>query len=122
LLKEVGNVNYRKGNFCLNSDFDIRVVRQEEDDTDLFIPIGNRTLNLCIGKLVNPTVSRLQFPNVRNLLIRFCADEESHDCTVHLLGSIDLYSSLMNFEIDYRDRCIELNETQYYAEMSIIEK
>jgi hypothetical protein len=113
---------YRKGDFRLNSDFDIRVVRQEEDDTDLFIPIGNRSLNLCIGNLVHPSVSRLQFPNVRNLLIRFCADEESYDCTVHLLSSIDLNSSLMNFEIDYRDSYIELIETQYYAEMSVIAK
>lgn len=113
---------YQNGNFLLNSDFDIRVVRQEGDDTDLFIPVGNRTLNLHLGNLAHPSVSRLQFPNVRNLLIRFCSGEESHDCTVHLLSSIDLYSSLMNFEIDYRDSCIELKESPHYAELFITRK
>jgi hypothetical protein len=40
---------YKKNSFIVDSDFDIRTVREEGEDIDLFLPIGNRTVNLYLN-------------------------------------------------------------------------
>jgi len=113
---------YKKGNFCLNSDFDIRVVREDGDDTDLFIPIKNRTVNLYLDDVPTYLNSRLQFLMVRSIIVRFCSKEDDNVCTIHLLRNIDLQSSHVNFEINYENHIIELTDKEYFIEMKIKEK
>ncbi|SKC85434.1 hypothetical protein [Maledivibacter halophilus] len=113
---------YNKGKFCIDSDFEIRTVREEGNDIDLFIPIGNRTLNLYFDDNIKPLYSRMQFSIVRNLIIRYSLDAENNIATIHMLRSIDLHSSVVNFEIDYRNHVIEIKDREYFVEMRIINK
>jgi len=109
---------YCKGNFYLDCDFDIRVVREEGDDIDLFIPLDNRTLNLNLDSTVYLN-SRIQFPAVRNVIIRYSADLKNNVATIHLLRNIDFQSSLANFEVFYENRVINIKDKKFFVEMSI---
>ena len=90
------------GNLCLNTDFDYRIMREEDNDIDLFIDINYRSLDIdtCEDSFFN---SRVQFPYVRSLILRI--NKESNVMTVHLMRDIDLFSAFANFEINY-DNCI----------------
>ncbi|MDK2917524.1 MAG: hypothetical protein PWQ37_257 [Candidatus Petromonas sp.] len=113
---------YKKNSFIVDSDFDIRTVREEGEDIDLFLPIGNRTVNLYLNNSPDYLNSRLQFPMVRNVILRFCTSQNNNVCTVHLLRNIDLQSSVVNFEVDYTKHYISLRDTEYFAEMKIKNK
>ncbi|WIF95781.1 hypothetical protein [Caminicella sporogenes] len=115
-------VFYKKGKFCLNCDFDIRVIREDENDTDLFIPVENRTVNLYFEDFPSYLKSRVQFLMVRNIIIRFCSREDNNACTVHLLRNIDLQSAHVNFEINYENHIIEIIDKEYFIDMKIKEK
>lgn len=90
------------GKLCLNTDFDYRIIREEDNDIDLFIDINYRSLDIdtCEDSFFN---SRVQFPYVRSLILRI--NKESNVMTVHLMRDIDLFSAFANFEINY-DNCI----------------
>ena len=90
------------GKLCLNTDFDYRIIREEDNDIDLFIDINYRSLDIdtCEYSFFN---SRVQFPYVRSLILRI--NKESNVMTVHLMRDIDLFSAFANFEINY-DNCI----------------
>lgn len=91
---------FEKGNFKLKSDFDIRIVREDNKDIDLFVDLKYRTLDLNIGEN-NLDISRIQFPKVRGIIIRF--NENEYVMTCHILRDIDLHSSFANFEINYKN-------------------
>ncbi len=110
---------YKKGNICIDSDFDIRVVREEGSDIDLFIPTDNRTINLYMEDKPNYLCSRLQFPMVRNIILRFSKDQNNNICTVHFLRNIDLQSAVVNFELEYIGRVIKLIDREFYIEMKM---
>ena len=90
------------GKLCLNTDFDYIIIREEDNDIDLFIDINYRSLDIdtCEDSFFN---SRVQFPYVRSLILRI--NKESNVMTVHLMRDIDLFSAFANFEINY-DNCI----------------
>lgn len=85
------------GKLCLNTDFDYRIIREEDNDIDLFIDINYRSLDIdtCEDSFFN---SRVQFPYVRSLILRI--NKESNVMTVHLMRDIDLFSAFANFEIN----------------------
>lgn len=113
---------YNKGKLYIDSDFEIRVVREDGNDIDLFIPIGDRTLNLYLGDVIEALNSRMQFSIVKNLIFRFSIDSENNTSTIHMLRSIDLHSSVVNFEIDYSNHEIEIKDKEYFVEMRIKDK
>lgn len=113
---------YKKGMFIIDSDFDIRTIREEDCDIDLFLPIDNRTINLDLGNAPEYLYSRLQFPMVRNIIIRFSLSEKNNISTVHILRNIDIQSAIANFEIDYTKHYIEVKDREYFIEMRILEK
>ncbi len=115
-------VKYEQGNFLIHCDFDIRTVREEGSDIDLFIPTDNRTINLYIDDKPKYLRSRLQFPQVRNIILRLSTDPKNDICTIHLLRSIDLQSAVVNFELDYTDYFIKLIDREFYIEMNITKK
>ena len=90
------------GKLCLNTDFDYRIIREEDNDIDLFIDINYRSLDIdtCEDSFFK---TRVQFPYVRSLILRI--NKESNVMTVHLMRDIDLFSAFANFEINY-DNCI----------------
>ncbi|WP_432405341.1 hypothetical protein [Wukongibacter sp. M2B1] len=113
---------YNKNNLYLDSDFEIRMLRDDGSDIDLFIPIGNRTLNLYFDDTIDCLNSRMQFSIVRNLVFRLSTQPHNNILTVHMLGSIDLHSSVVNFEIDYSDYSIDISDKEYFVEMRIEKK
>ena len=100
------------GKLCLNTDFDYRIIREEDNDIDLFIDINYRSLDIdtCEDSFFN---SRVQFPYVRSLILRI--NKESNVMTVHLMRDIDLFSAFANFEINY-DNCI-INIKNYFEKV-----
>ena len=104
------------GNLNLDSDFDYRVIREEDNDLDLYIDINYRCVDINIGES-NFFNSRIQFPYVRSILIRI--NKESYLMTVHLMRDIDLFSAFANFEVDYTNIIFEIKN---YQEKVIIDK
>ena len=104
------------GNLNLDSDFDYRVIREEDNDLDLYIDINYRCVDINIGES-NFFNSRIQFPYVRSILIRI--NKESSLMTVHLMRDIDLFSAFANFEVDYTNSIFEIKN---YQEKVIIDK
>ena len=90
------------GKLSLDTDFDFRVIREEDNDIDLFIDINYRSLDIDTDNngFFN---SRVQFPFVRSLILRI--NKESNIMTVHLMRDIDLFSAFANFEVNY-DNCV----------------
>ena len=93
------------GNLNLDSDFDYRVIREEDNDLDLYIDINYRCVDINIGES-NFFNSRIQFPYVRSILIRI--NKESYLMTVHLMRDIDLFSAFANFEVDYTNSIFKI--------------
>ena len=104
------------GKLKLDSDFDYRIIREENNDVDLYIDINYRCVDINVGKsqIFN---SRIQFPYVRSILLRI--NKESYLMTVHLMRDIDLFSAFANFEVDYSNSVFEIKN---YQEKVIINK
>ena len=66
------------GKLCLDTDFNFRVIREEDNDIDLFIDI----------------------------ILRI--NKESNIMTVHLMRDIDLFSAFANFEVNYDNCIINI--------------
>lgn len=90
------------GNLNLDIDFDYRIIREENNDIDLFIDINYRSLDIDTDNN-GFFSSRVQFPFVRSLILRI--NKESSIMTVHLMRDIDLFSAFANFEVNY-DNCV----------------
>lgn len=93
------------GNLNLDTDFEYRIIREEENDIDLFIDINYRSLDIN-SQGSNLFLSRIQFPFVRSLILRI--NKENNLMTVHLMRDIDLFSAFANFEVDYKDSIISI--------------
>ena len=111
-----GDIMIKIGNLNLDSDFDYRIIREEDNDLDLYIDINYRCVDINVGEsqFFN---SRIQFPYVRSILLRI--NKESHLMTVHLMRDIDLFSAFANFEINYEESVFEIKN---YQEKVIINK
>ena len=90
------------GKLNLDIDFDYRIIREENNDIDLFIDINYRSLDIDTDNN-GFFSSRVQFPFVRSLILRI--NKESNIMTVHLMRDIDLFSAFANFEVNY-DNCV----------------
>jgi hypothetical protein len=113
---------YKKGAFELESDYEIRVLREEQGDIDLYMDTDDRVINLFLPSIQGDPISRLQLPKVKGILIRFWDDESSHVATVHFLRNIDLQSHFMNFELQYEAYKILIQHKEYYIDFTCKEK
>ena len=97
------------GKLKLDSDFDYRIIREEDNDIDLYIDINYRCVDINVGEsqIFN---SRIQFPYVRSILLRI--NKEGHLMTVHLMRDIDLFSAFANFEVDYSNSIFKIKNFQ----------
>ncbi len=105
------------GTLNLDTEFEYRVIREENNDIDLFVDLNYRTLDIdCVdNKFFN---SRIQFPFVRALILRF--NKEESIMTIHLMRDIDLFSAFANFEVDYKDSIISIKNN--YEKVTLSKK
>lgn len=76
---------------------------QRAIDTDYFIDTLSLPINLYLQV---PSLSRIQFPSARALLIR--TSPSTTLITIHLLADTDLYSSFTNFEVDLTEHILSI--------------
>lgn len=88
------------GSLKLDTDFEYRVIREEDGDIDLFIDVNYRSLDIECDNC-DFFNSRIQFPFVRSLILRL--NKDSHLMTIHLMRDIDLFSAFANFEFNYEN-------------------
>lgn len=100
------------------SDFEIRILRENEDDMDLLIPINHRALNLVFCELPDYLKHRFQVNNIYGILIRI-AKHLNNDATIHILRNIDLDSSFLNFEICYDNHLLNIKDCTSFIELII---
>ncbi|MEF9991605.1 MAG: hypothetical protein ACRCYC_10085 [Paraclostridium sp.] len=93
------------GNLNLDTDFEYRIIREEDDDIDLFIDINYRSVDIDCDTNGMFT-SRIQFPFVRSMILRL--NKSSYTMTVHCMRDIDLFSAFANFEINYSNSIINI--------------
>lgn len=115
-------MKYEKSGLIIESDMDIRTIREEGEDIDIIIPLNNRTVNLYLDDMPYYLKSRLQFSMIKNIIFRFCTLEENTLCTIHFLRSIDLHSSAVNFEVDYSKYYFEIKDEEYLVEICVKKK
>ncbi|WDV45587.1 hypothetical protein PV797_19150 [Clostridiaceae bacterium M8S5] len=103
--------------FKLKSHMDIRILREDENDVDIIIPLEKSVLNLTFENAPKSLRGRIQFTDAKNIILRFCKSEEYQACTVHVLKSIDLFSAVANFELDYSNISINISNSIGSTEM-----
>lgn len=103
----------RQYGFNLMSDFDIGVLREDEEDIDLIIPLDYRTLDLYFEDMPSYINNRIQCSMIKNIVIRLSKMSTNFLCTIHFLRNIDLHSSVINFEIEYKNKRIEIEDLEY---------
>ena len=93
------------GHLKLDSDFDYRIIREEDNDIGLYVDINYRCVDIEVedSKIFN---SRIQFPYVRSILLRI--NKEMTSMTVHFMRDIDLFSAFANFEVDYSNSIFKI--------------
>lgn len=91
----------------LISDFEIRVLREDEDDVDLLVPINHRPINIVFCDMPDYFNDRFQLNSIYGILIRI-TKYQNNRATIHILKNIDLNSSFINFEICYDHHLFKL--------------
>ncbi len=110
-------MKYEKSGLIIESDMEMRTIREAGEDIDIIIPLNNRSVNLYLDDMPNYIKSRFQFSLIKNIIFRFCTIEESTLCTIHFLRNIDLHSSVVNFEVDYWNHYFEIKNKEYLVEI-----
>lgn len=110
---------YNTNGLKINSDFEIRIMREMGKDLDLLIPIDGRVLNLYLEGMPDFISDRFQFTEVKNIIIRHTKDKVNTYSTVHLLRSIDMNSALLNFTLNYKDKEIRILDREFSVDMVI---
>jgi len=111
---------YERSNLKIISDFKVREIQKDEYNIDLIIPIDNRCVNMYLNNAPKYIVSRMQFPSVKSILIRFCNIEDNNICTIHFLSDRGIHSTLANFEMDYSETYIEISDSEFFIDIKML--
>lgn len=114
-------MDYIKDKMKIVTDYELRIIKEDENDTDVLIDLDRRTVNFEIDKLPKYLNSRFQFNDVKSIIIRFTKLGDNI-CTIHFLRSVDLHSGIVNFEVDYTEHFIEIIDKKYCVEFKITRK
>lgn len=106
--------------FNLQSDFELRILREDDEDVDLIISLDNKTLNLYFDDMPNYIIDRIQCSMIKNIVIRLSKHEDNYLCTIHLLRNIDLHSSVLNFIFDYRNTRLRIEDLKHSVTLKIL--
>lgn len=93
------------GKIKIDCDFEYRIIREEDDDIDIYVDVNYRCLDINIDKC-NFFNSRIQFPYVRSILLRI--NKSMNTITIHLMRDIDLFSAFANFEVDLSNHILSI--------------
>jgi hypothetical protein len=110
---------YEKSNLNIVSDFIIKEVQKDEYNVDLIIRVEYRCVNLYFDNLPKYINSRIQFPSVKSVLIRFCTIEDNNICTIHFLSDSGIHSTIANFEMDYNKTYIEVKDKEFSVDVRL---
>lgn len=91
------------GKINLDCDFEYRIIREEEDDLDIYVDVNYRCLDIELEEN-NFFNSRIQFPFVRSILLRI--NKNLDTITIHLMRDIDLFSAFANFELNLTNQVL----------------
>ena len=106
-------------NLNIQSDFLIKVFRENEVEIDLIISLDKRTTNLYIKDMPKFIPSRIQFNDVNSILIRLCKDLNNNIGTIHFLSDSGIHSTMSNFEINYLNHNLHVMFKEYYVDFLI---
>ena len=87
----------------INTNLEYREIIRGQD-IDYFIETLSYPIFL---KLPNKLISQVQFPMSRAVLVR--TSPTTSKVTIHIMRDIDLHSSFANFEIDLKDKELNIN-------------
>ncbi|MCB2290970.1 hypothetical protein LGK97_14585 [Clostridium sp. CS001] len=110
---------YEKSNLNVLSDFEIMELQKDEHSVDLIIKVEYRCINLDFDNAPKYINSRIQFPSVKSILIRFCTIEDNNLCTIHFLSDSGIHSTIANFEVDYSETYIEVKDREFSVDVKI---
>ncbi|MBK5239724.1 hypothetical protein [Clostridium sp.] len=113
---------YEKKKLKIDSDFKVKQIQKDEYNIDLLIPLEYRCVNLYFTDFPKCINSRVQFPSVKTILIRFCIIEDNSICTIHFLSDSGVHSTIANFEMDYSETYIEIKDREFYVDMKMCYK
>lgn len=113
---------YNGYNLFLKSNFEIRIVKENASDVDLFIPLTKSVLNICFIDLPPYLGNKFQCLNVFALLFRIAKAKNNNTLTLHVLKNIDLNSSILSFELNYEKIQFDLSDLTYYSELRCLNK
>ena len=108
---------YEKSDLKIVSDFKVKEIQKDEYNVDIIISVEHRCVNLYFDNFPKCINSRIQFPSVKSILIRFCTIEDNNLCTIHFLNDSGLHSTLANFEMDYSETYIEVKDREFFVDM-----
>lgn len=118
-MKDIA-IYLKKFGFSLISDFEVRILKEDDLDIDIIIPLDDRALDLQFDDMPNYIGNRIQCTMIKNLIIRLSKLSNNNLCTIHLLRSIDLHSSVINFEINYEDLEIHIKDLEHFVALRTI--
>lgn len=110
---------YEKSNLKIASDFKVKEIQKDEYSVDLIIRIDDRCVNLCFDSFPKYMTSRMQFPCVKSILIRFCTMEDNNICTLHFLADSGIHSTMANFEMEYSETYIEIKDKEFSVDVTM---
>lgn len=109
---------FNQYNLNIKSDFEIKTFKDRECDLDLLILLNDRTVNFNLNS--TNLSSRLQFNDIKSILIRICKDPNSNIGTVHFLKDSGIHSTICNFEFNYLNQGLSILLKDYSVEMNFI--
>lgn len=110
---------YEKSNLNIVSDFEIMEIQKDEHSVDLIIKVEYRCINLYFDNFPKYINSRIQFPSVKSMLIRFCTIEDNNTCTIHFLSDSGIHSTIANFEVDYSETYVEVKDKEFSVDVKL---
>lgn len=115
-------MEYRFKNLIINSNLEIRVLDEFDNDIDLIVNLDSRVVNIYLNSMPNYLLDRFQLTEVKAILIRVSKIGGNDTATVHFFRVIDLNSSLLNFSFDYGEMFLEILEGEYAVDFRIRKK
>jgi hypothetical protein len=110
---------YEKSNLNIVSDFEIMEIQKDENSVDLIIKVEYRCINLYFDNFPKYINSRIQFPSVKSMLIRFCTIGDNNTCTIHFLSDSGIHSTIANVEVDYSETYIEVKDKKFSVDVKV---
>ena len=113
---------YENSNFKIRTDFKFKEIQKDRYNVDLIIDVDYSCVNIYFDKITKVIKSRLQFPLVKSIIIRFCNLKDNNICTIHLLSDSGMHSSMANFEIDYSIIYLEVCKNDFFVSLRMYEE